>query len=49
MFFLHLSLHHVHAHRGHRKALSPVELQLQMAVSLHVGARNETWGPLQEP
>ena len=30
-------------HRGQKRALEPLELELQMVVSCYVGARNQTW------
>lgn len=38
-------VYHVHAraHTGQSSMSDPLELEFQMAVSHHVGARNQTW------
>ena len=33
------------AHGVQKRALDPLELELQMVVSHHVGAENQTWVP----
>lgn len=33
------------AHRGQKRALEPLELELQKVESVHVGAGNQTWVP----
>lgn len=51
VFCLHAYLHTTHvsgAHRGPKRALDPLELELQMVACQHVGAGESNLGPLQE-
>jgi hypothetical protein len=36
---MHVSMHYIH--RGQKRALDPLELELQMVISCHVGAETE--------